>query len=126
MKQNVEVPSVGESVSKGLLTAWLKGQGDVVREGEAGFSLGAVARLLLDPAGGWHKRGLLVKARAHVVVASAQGSPEPSSRSFEVLLDYRLVRVFPPGSDEAVVYRVGDPAALRKLVENGRSPLPVA
>jgi 2-oxoglutarate dehydrogenase E2 component (dihydrolipoamide succinyltransferase) len=39
MKQQIEVPTIGESVSSGLLTAWLKNDGAYVSEGEDLFEL---------------------------------------------------------------------------------------
>jgi 2-oxoglutarate dehydrogenase E2 component (dihydrolipoamide succinyltransferase) len=39
MKQNILVPSVGESVTQGTLAAWLKGEGQSVQEGEELFEL---------------------------------------------------------------------------------------
>ncbi len=38
-KEEVAVPSVGESVSQGILTAWLKREGEAVEEGEDLFEL---------------------------------------------------------------------------------------
>jgi 2-oxoglutarate dehydrogenase E2 component (dihydrolipoamide succinyltransferase) len=39
MKQDILVPSVGESVTQGTLAAWLKGEGQSVQEGEELFEL---------------------------------------------------------------------------------------
>lgn len=39
MKQEVQVPQIGESVSSGVLAAWLKQEGDAVQEGEELFEL---------------------------------------------------------------------------------------
>lgn len=39
MKQSVEVPQVGESVSSGILATWLKADAEFVREGEELFEL---------------------------------------------------------------------------------------
>jgi 2-oxoglutarate dehydrogenase E2 component (dihydrolipoamide succinyltransferase) len=39
MKENILVPSVGESVTQGTLAAWLKREGDSVEEGEELFEL---------------------------------------------------------------------------------------
>jgi len=39
MKQQVTVPEVGESITSGILTAWLKQDGEQVREGEDLFEL---------------------------------------------------------------------------------------
>jgi 2-oxoglutarate dehydrogenase E2 component (dihydrolipoamide succinyltransferase) len=39
MKKEIAVPSLGESVTTGILTAWLKNNGDYVKEGENLFEL---------------------------------------------------------------------------------------
>jgi 2-oxoglutarate dehydrogenase E2 component (dihydrolipoamide succinyltransferase) len=39
MKENVLVPSVGESITSGILTAWIKKEGEQVEEGEDLFEL---------------------------------------------------------------------------------------
>lgn len=39
MKQNVEVPQVGESVTSGILAVWFSKNGEIVREGEDLFEL---------------------------------------------------------------------------------------
>ncbi|MDD5674786.1 MAG: 2-oxo acid dehydrogenase subunit E2 [Chitinivibrionales bacterium] len=39
MKKNIVVPEMGESVSKGIIVAWLKKNGDAVNEGEPLFEL---------------------------------------------------------------------------------------
>ncbi|TVR67886.1 MAG: 2-oxoglutarate dehydrogenase complex dihydrolipoyllysine-residue succinyltransferase [Spirochaetaceae bacterium] len=39
MKQNVEVPQVGESVTSGILAAWFRQNGELVQEGEDLFEL---------------------------------------------------------------------------------------
>jgi 2-oxoglutarate dehydrogenase E2 component (dihydrolipoamide succinyltransferase) len=39
MKEDVLVPSVGESITSGILTSWIKKEGEKVEEGEDLFEL---------------------------------------------------------------------------------------
>src|SRR5688572_23801351 len=39
MSLEVKIPAVGESVSSGMISAWLKSDGDAVNKGEALFTL---------------------------------------------------------------------------------------
>ena len=39
MSTEIKIPSVGESYTSGVLSAWLKHNGDVVKDGEPIFSL---------------------------------------------------------------------------------------
>ncbi len=73
MKQRVEVPSVGESVSKGLLTSWLKGQGDYVREGEELFELETDKATMAIPATASGVLEIVVAADTEVAVGQVVG-----------------------------------------------------
>ena len=39
MKTEVKIPEIGESITQGIIAAWLKGAGDEVHEGEDLFEL---------------------------------------------------------------------------------------
>ena len=50
MKTDIQVPEIGESISSGILAAWLKSDGDVVAEGDEIFELETDKATLAIPA----------------------------------------------------------------------------
>ena len=54
MKKEIQVPEMGESITSGILAAWLKSDGDQVQEGEEIFELETDKATLAvpSPAGG--------------------------------------------------------------------------
>lgn len=78
----------------------------VVTDGSNLFSLAEVRATLIDPDAGWTINGLLARPDAHVFVDDQ--SQNTDYRSFEVLLDHELLRVYPRDTEgrQAVIYRV--------------------
>ena len=94
MSLEVSIPAVGESVTSGMISAWLKNDGDVVSKGEALFTLetdkvstevtadGAGTLRIKAQAGAEVKIGEVVatieeSAGAPAAPARPQGAPEP-------------------------------------------------
>ncbi len=87
----------------------------VVTDGTNLFQLAEVRATLLEPDAGHLVRGLLARADAHVIVMDQ--SQDTRYRSFEVLFDHELVRVYPDlegAGGGGVVYRV-DPQRRQQL-----------
>ena len=61
MAFSVEMPALGESVTEGTITRWLKQEGDTVEVDEP--SLQAYIHLLLCPRMGWLLRMMLKRTR---------------------------------------------------------------
>ncbi len=88
MKTEVKVPSVGESITTGVLVAWLKHNGDQVQEGENLFELETEKATLEIPSPGTGTLEILVEEGAEVlidqtvaVLDSQQEAAEPSAQS---------------------------------------------
>ncbi len=79
MKQEVTVPEVGESVSSGVLAAWLKQSGDKVTEGEDLFELETDKATLNVPAPASGVLETTVEADAEVEVGQSVGSIDTSA-----------------------------------------------
>jgi len=73
MKQAVEVPQVGESVSSGILATWLKADGDFVREGEELFELETDKATMAVPAPAAGVLKILVQVDEEVSVGAVVG-----------------------------------------------------
>jgi 2-oxoglutarate dehydrogenase E2 component (dihydrolipoamide succinyltransferase) len=84
MSIEVKIPSVGESITSGVLSIWHKKTGDMVREGEALFTLETDKISTEIPAGATGKLQIQVDAGQEVkigeVVASLDESAKPSTQ----------------------------------------------
>jgi 2-oxoglutarate dehydrogenase E2 component (dihydrolipoamide succinyltransferase) len=84
MSIEVKIPSVGESITSGVLSVWHKKTGDIVREGEALFTLETDKISTEIPAGATGKLQIQVDAGQEVkigeVVASLDESAKPSTQ----------------------------------------------
>ncbi len=85
MKQDILVPSVGESVTQGTLAAWLKGEGQTVQEGEELFELETDKATVAVPAPASGVLHIQVEAGRDVqigavvgVVETVDGAPVPA------------------------------------------------
>jgi 2-oxoglutarate dehydrogenase E2 component (dihydrolipoamide succinyltransferase) len=86
MKEEITVPSLGESVTSGILTAWLKTSGDYVKEGENLFELESDKATVEVPSTASGVLEVLVEGEAEVevgqVVAAVDTSQEaPADRT---------------------------------------------
>jgi 2-oxoglutarate dehydrogenase E2 component (dihydrolipoamide succinyltransferase) len=113
MKTEVKVPEVGESVTQGLISAWLKAEGDQVTEGEDLFELETDKATLAvpSPAGGVlaimaqegeevsvgqvvasieTAKGAAVKARPSAAPKREAATPQRDRVDFEINIDERI------------------------------------
>ncbi len=68
MKQEIKVPSVGESITTGIVAAWLRQDGDQVKEGEDLFELETDKALIDVPCPGTGKLEIQVQAGTEVLI----------------------------------------------------------
>ncbi|MFP4484894.1 MAG: biotin/lipoyl-containing protein, partial [Spirochaetaceae bacterium] len=73
MKQEVQVPEVGESVSGGILASWLKQSGDTVEEGDEIFELETDKATLAVPSPAAGTLEISVQENAEVSVGQTVG-----------------------------------------------------
>jgi len=76
MKQDILVPSVGESVTQGTLAAWLKGEGQSVQEGEELFELETDKATVAVPAPASGILHIQVEAGSDVKIGAVVGVVE--------------------------------------------------
>lgn len=122
MAVEIKVPSVGESVSKGVLSAWLKQNGDVVREGEEIFELETEKATMAVPAPADGVLEIRVPAGAEVAVDQVVGRVAPAAGPQEARPQ--------PGAEGAAgaAGGAGEEAALRQPggpEEEGQAPAPL-
>lgn len=83
MKQEIAVPSLGESVTEGTLTAWLKHNGDYVEEGENLFELESDKATVEVPSTASGTLEILIEAETEVevgqVVAAVDTAKQPAA-----------------------------------------------
>ena len=88
MKQDILVPSVGESVTQGTLAAWLKAEGQSVREGEELFELETDKATVAVPAPASGILHIQVEAGSDVKIGAVVGvvdtSPAPQAAGLAV------------------------------------------
>jgi 2-oxoglutarate dehydrogenase E2 component (dihydrolipoamide succinyltransferase) len=80
MKQDILVPSVGESVTQGTLAAWLKGEGQSVQEGEELFELETDKATVAVPAPASGVLHIQVEAGRDVQIGAVVGVVETMER----------------------------------------------
>jgi 2-oxoglutarate dehydrogenase E2 component (dihydrolipoamide succinyltransferase) len=78
MKEKVLVPSVGESVTSGILTGWIKQEGQAVEEGEDLFELETDKATVAVPAPADGKLHILVEAGQEVDIGQVVGELDPA------------------------------------------------
>ena len=77
MTVEIKVPSVGESITTGTLLSWLKGNGEVVQEGEMIFELETDKSLLEIPSPATGILEILVKAETEIEIGQTVGKLAP-------------------------------------------------
>jgi 2-oxoglutarate dehydrogenase E2 component (dihydrolipoamide succinyltransferase) len=80
VKQDILVPSVGESVTQGTLAAWLKGEGQSVQEGEELFELETDKATVAVPSPASGVLHIQVEAGRDVQIGAVVGVVETSGR----------------------------------------------
>jgi 2-oxoglutarate dehydrogenase E2 component (dihydrolipoamide succinyltransferase) len=103
MPREIAIPTVGESITEGTLTRWLKQQGDVVREGEALFELEtdkATSEVPSPATGRLHittKEGQAVQVGAVIgTIDESVAAPAEAKRKAEVPKSPEPARPKPP------------------------------
>jgi 2-oxoglutarate dehydrogenase E2 component (dihydrolipoamide succinyltransferase) len=112
MKREIPIPEIGESISSGVLTLWLKGDGDYVEEGEDLFELETDKATLAVPSPASGNLSILVAQDTEVKVGQVVASLE--------LAEQRIMVEAPPAeeTDEHLL----SPAARRIVAENRLDP----
>ncbi|NQV33265.1 MAG: dihydrolipoamide succinyltransferase, partial [Phycisphaeraceae bacterium] len=77
MTVEIKVPSVGESITTGTLLSWLKGNGEVVQEGEMIFELETDKSLLEIPSPATGILEILVEAETDIEIGQTVGKLAP-------------------------------------------------
>ncbi|KPK37219.1 MAG: hypothetical protein AMJ65_15135, partial [Phycisphaerae bacterium SG8_4] len=68
MKEEIKVPSVGESITTGVIVAWLKQNGDFVQDGDILFELETDKAVLEIPSTGSGTLAIVVEAASEVSI----------------------------------------------------------
>ncbi|MHC4215141.1 MAG: 2-oxoglutarate dehydrogenase complex dihydrolipoyllysine-residue succinyltransferase [Planctomycetota bacterium] len=116
MKQEIQVPSVGESITTGIIVSWIKVNGDQVREGDMLFELETEKAVLEIPSTGDGILEILVEAGTEVKIGQTVAMLSPSG----VLAPESSE----PGAVEAIgsTASVLSPAVRRIITENNLDP----
>jgi 2-oxoglutarate dehydrogenase E2 component (dihydrolipoamide succinyltransferase) len=80
VKLDITVPSVGESVTQGILATWLKADGDTVSEGSDLFELETDKATVTVPAPASGILSISVKAGGEVTIGQVVGAIMPSAK----------------------------------------------
>ena len=78
MKLDITVPSVGESVTQGILATWLKAEGETVTEGSDLYELETDKATVTVPAPASGVLSISVKAGTEVTIGQVVGGIDPS------------------------------------------------
>ncbi|MGA2478011.1 MAG: dihydrolipoyllysine-residue succinyltransferase [Spirochaetia bacterium] len=81
MKQEVKIPSVGESVTQGILSSWLKAAGERVEEGSDLLELETDKATVTVPAPATGVLGISVAAGAEVTIGQVVGTVDTEAMS---------------------------------------------
>ena len=73
MNIDIQVPSVGESITTGTLATWLKGNGEAVQEGEMIFELETDKSLMEIPSPASGVLEILVEEETEVTIGQTVG-----------------------------------------------------
>ena len=81
MKRDIKVPSVGESVTQGILSSWLKAEGDHVEEGSDLFELETDKATVTVPAPATGSLSISVQAGAEVTIGQVVGGVDDEDKT---------------------------------------------
>lgn len=79
MKLDIKVPSVGESVTQGILSSWLKAEGDRVEEGSDLFELETDKATVTVPAPATGSLSIAIPAGTEVTIGQVVGTVDPDA-----------------------------------------------
>jgi len=81
VKRDIKVPSVGESVTQGILSSWLKAEGDHVEEGSDLFELETDKATVTVPAPATGSLSISVQAGAEVTIGQVVGGVDDEDKT---------------------------------------------
>ncbi len=120
MKQEIQVPSVGESITTGIIVSWIKASGDQVREGDMLFELETEKAVLEIPSVGDGILEILVEAGTEIKIGQTVAMLSES----EVSSKPSVPETHEPGAVEDIgsTASVLSPAVRRVITENNLDP----
>ena len=126
MMKEIIVPSLGESVSTGYLTAWLKHDGEYVREGEPLFELESDKANLEVPATATGRLSVITEEGAEVEIGAVVARVDTDAKE-EAASEAAGTSDGPESADKAAEQPVqpetadtkASPAARRMMAEEG-------
>ena len=124
MKNEINVPSVGESITTGVVVSWLKNNGDLVKEGDMIFELETDKAVLEIPSPGAGRLEILVGEGTEVSIGETVGmlSQDDESQSSESTVEEPSTAadkksdtpVIPPANMQAVTEHKPDPKTIQE------------
>jgi len=124
MKNEIKVPSVGESITTGVVVSWLKNNGDQVEEGDMLFELETDKAVLEIPSPGAGTLEILVQEGTEVSIGETVGmlSQDDESQSSESTVEEPSTAaekksdtpVIPPANMQAVTEHKPDPKTIQE------------
>ena len=139
MKNEIKVPSVGESITTGVVVSWLKNSGDQIEEGDMLFELETDKAVLEIPSPGAGTLEILVKEGTEVSIGQTVGmlgqdtagaqSSRPTMEKPSTIEDKKNdTPVIPPENIQAVTEQKPEPErvldAEAKPHKSASSPMP--
>ncbi len=127
MKEDVQVPEIGESVSSGILASWLKNSGETVGEGEEIFELETDKATLAVPATAAGVLEITVDAGTEVSVGQTvaridTGGAAGAARSAPASSETAERTPVPAGAESPAL----SPAVRRVVEEHGLDPAAIS
>jgi len=125
MKNEIKVPSVGESITTGVVVSWLKNNGDQVEEGDMLFELETDKAVLEIPSPGAGTLEILVQEGTDVSIGQTVGmlsQDDDGSQSSESTVEEPSTAaekksdtpVIPPANMQAVTEHKPDPKTIQE------------
>jgi len=137
VKLDIKVPSVGESVTQGILASWLKAEGDHVEEGSDLFELETDKATVTVPAPATGSLSISVPAGTEVTIgqvvgavdvekaAAAQKPAAPAPAAVQTAAPQTVAAPAPAPQPAPTVVRAAEPAPARVTLANGGRRVPM-